>query len=225
MSKKRARNSRNRGKSKAQFGRSPNVEPAKQYILIVVEGEETEYNYFKSFKTSLKLKTTTVEVVPGKGGDPLVIVETANKWRLRNKQQKQKGREVTYDKIYCVFDGDKPTEYKQALEQAKIYGIIPIPSIPCFEFWFLLHYQYTAKSFDKCKDVISELKKNWIQDYDKARDMYSVLEPRLDQAIANAERLDKYHLEEQQTQNIDCANPSTKVHQLVKYLQDQKALI
>ncbi|OLT61527.1 RloB family protein [Moorena bouillonii] len=231
MSKKRARNSRNRGKSKAQFGRSPNVEPAKQYILIVVEGEETEYNYFKSFKTSLKLKTTTVEVVPGKGGDPLVIVETANKWRLRNKQQKQKGREVTYDKIYCVFDGDKPTEYKKALEQAKSYGIIAIPSIPCFEFWFLLHYKYTAKSFDKCKDVIyelnSEIKKDGIKDYDKARDMYSVLEPRLDQAIANAQRLEKYHLEEQQTEqqktlNIDCANPSTKVHQLVKYLQDQK---
>ncbi|NEO16057.1 MAG: RloB domain-containing protein, partial [Moorea sp. SIO3E8] len=58
MSKKRARNSRNRGKSNAQLGRSPNVEPAKQYILIVVEGEETEYNYFKSLKTSLQLKTT-----------------------------------------------------------------------------------------------------------------------------------------------------------------------
>lgn len=201
MSNKRARNLVRRPKNK---------EP-RQDILIVVEGE-TEYNYFKSLKKSLKLPTTKVEVVDGKGGSPLVIVKKAKDLSDNNE----------YDQIYCVFDGDKPTEYKQALAQAKKYkNFTAIQSIPCFEFWFLLHYGYTTQPFYKCKDVISELKKDGVKDYDKSKDMYSLLETKLKDAIARAKRLEKYH-EEQQTLNIYCANPLTKVHQLVKYLQDQK---
>lgn len=218
MSKKRAHNSRNRGKSNDNLRRSRNNKESRQYILIVVEGD-TEYNYFTSLNKFLKLPTTKVELVKGKGGSPLVIVKKACDLCNSN----------NYDKIFSVFDGDKPEEYKKALKQVKKFDITAIPSIPCFEFWFLLHYQDTTKHFEKCNDVIYELKNNWIKDYEKAKDMYSLLETKLNDAIARAKRLEQYHVEEQktvskeqQTLNIDCANPLTKVHHLVKYLQDQK---
>ncbi|NEP54905.1 MAG: RloB domain-containing protein [Moorea sp. SIO3C2] len=211
MPNKRGRNSGKQGKSNDDLRRSRNNKEPRQYILIVVEGD-TEYNYFTSLNKLLKLPTTKVELVKGKGGSPLVIVKKACDLCNSN----------NYDKIFSVFDGDKPEEYKKALEQVKKFDITAIPSIPCFEFWFLLHYQYNDRPFEKCKDVIFELKNNWIQDYDKAMDIYSVLKPRLDKAIANAERLEQQQTEQQQKRNIDCANPLTKVHHLVKYLQDQK---
>ncbi|NET85048.1 MAG: RloB domain-containing protein [Moorea sp. SIO1F2] len=219
MSKKRDSNFSKRSKSSSNLARTRKKKEGRQYILIVVEGK-TEYNYLKSLNKSLKLPTIKVEVVDGKGGSPLVIVEKAC--------DLCKGK--NYEKIFCVFDGDKPEEYKKALKEVKKNDkndkndITAIPSIPCFELWFLLHYRYTTQHFCKCNDVIDQINYELRKEdniYDKNMDMYSLLEKKLDKAIARAKRLEEYHKEEQ-TLNIDCANPLTKVHQLVKYLQDQK---
>ncbi|GBF80004.1 RloB domain-containing protein [Aphanothece sacrum] len=47
-------------------------------ILIVVEGEETEYNYFEAFKKELKLSTLDIKVQPSKNSDLLGVVKYAH---------------------------------------------------------------------------------------------------------------------------------------------------
>jgi hypothetical protein len=66
-----------KGKSTNNLKRSSENKNPRGYFLIVVEGEQTEYNYFESLKRELKLSTTDVKIVPAYGGDPLEIVTTA----------------------------------------------------------------------------------------------------------------------------------------------------
>ncbi|MEQ8752859.1 MAG: RloB family protein [Coleofasciculus sp. G1-WW12-02] len=132
-----------------------------------------------------------------------------------------KNSSAKYDEVFCLFDGDRP-EYKQAIMDAhrySVYKIKPILSIPCFEFWFLLHYRYTSSPFENYKQVIAQLNKEFnkvgIEDYDKSKSgYYGLLKPQLDQAIANAKKLE----------GAACTNPLTQVHDIVIYLQAQKIL-
>lgn len=64
---------------------------------------------------------------------------------------------------------------------------------PCFEYWFLLHFGYTAQLFGDCSDVENELY-NEIPDYKKSKeyhsrnDLYTKLRDRLGDAIRHGER-------------------------------------
>ncbi|GAB4287389.1 MAG: hypothetical protein Fur0025_20750 [Oscillatoriaceae cyanobacterium] len=189
--------------------RSPNKEPRK-YILIVVEGQETEYNYFQALKADLRLATAQIEVVPGCGGSPAFVVEEARKLQ----QQKQP------DVVFCVFDWDGKTEaYQQAVKQVKKYKFESAASIPCFEFWFLLHYRYTSGGFEGCDRVISELEKSMGAKYEKNLKMYQQLKPKLDTAIANAKKLEADCEQELKSNNFH--NPYTQVYQLVELMRNQ----
>ena len=99
-----------RGKSTNNLKRSSGNNNPRGDLLIVVEGEQTEYNYFDSLKRELKLSTIKIKVVSANGGDPLEIVNTA--YDLYRQKQ--------YDQVFCIFDDDnKPEKYKQALSTAK----------------------------------------------------------------------------------------------------------
>ena len=66
-----------RGKSTNNLKRSSENKNPRGDLLIVVEGEQTEYNYFDSLKRELKLSTIKIKIVSANGGDPLEIVNTA----------------------------------------------------------------------------------------------------------------------------------------------------
>jgi RloB-like protein len=67
---------------------------------------------------------------------------------------------------------------------------------PCLEFWFLLHFEPTAKYFDTCAGAEFQLKKH-LKNYEKTQrfftkhndDIYLKLKPFLPKAIANATAL------------------------------------
>jgi len=208
-----------RGKSEQELKRKKKSRRPSNLILIVVEGQETEYNYFSELKQDLKLPTTTIKVVSGSGGSCVNIVKNAIKLCEANQKDNQKKGKPKYDEVFCLFDGDRP-EYQEALNNVhsySLYTIKPILSIPCFEFWFLLHYRYTSSPFENCQKVIKQLKRELkqvgIEDYDKSKlGYYNLLKPQLEQAIANAKKLE----------SAACTNPSTQVHNIVIYLQAQK---
>lgn len=214
-----------RGKSSDKLKRRPGNKETKKYFLIVVEGEETEYNYFCALKRDLRLSTVELEVVSTSGGDPLVLIDKAHKLFEKNKKENKKEGKPKYDAIFCVFDEDnKSTKYKEACSSANKSNFQAITSIPCFEFWFLLHFCYTNKPFQDCKQLIKQLEKQLQQagiikaqqSYGKSNpNLYQILKPKLQNAIDNAEKLEKH-------QEKDNLNPSTKVHILVKELQNQK---
>jgi hypothetical protein len=217
-----------RGTSTNDLKRRSANHKSRNYLLIVVEGEETEYNYFDSLKRELKLPlTTTIKIAPSAGGDPLMVVNEAYKLYQENQEKSKTGNTIKFDQVFCVFDDDnKPEKYKKALTTAKKYNFTAITSIPCFEFWFLLHYCYTTSPFSSYKELCpkleAEMRKAGIlkqgKNYDKSdKSLYEKLRRNQETAINNAIKLENKHPNED-----GCTNPSTKVHILVQKLQDQK---
>jgi hypothetical protein len=146
-------------------------EPQKTY-LIVCEGI-TEVNYFQALYWfhAKNVKNAKVIVTQSDDGtDPISIVNYAIK-QLKIRY---------YDAVICVFDKEFDNEchikFKQAnqnlerlAKQYKKQKIIGAWSVPCFELWFLLHFEPSSSPFDSCEAVEKKLKtKEKFEKYDKA---------------------------------------------------------
>jgi len=212
---------RKKAKSAKQLKRRPPRRAAYEKILIVCEGEKTEPYYFEGAREHYGLSTVNVEVRGDSGSDPLSVVRFA---RQRYREEKDAGD--AFDKVYCLFDRDSHSTYAQALDM--LVAATPketffaIPSIPCFEYWILLHFEFSTQPFTEIpgasagQQVLRQLKK-YMPGYEKGlRTVFSDLIGQLDFAINNAKRV--IWAGEQTGSD----NPSTRVHELVCYLQRLK---
>ena len=76
-----------------------------------------------------------------------------------------------------------------------------IVSSPCFEIWYLLHYEYTTAQYSRSSEVIEKLKSN-ISDYSKGKtNMYELLKKDQIKACQNAKKLMEY-----------CKDRGAKIH-------------
>ena len=190
-------------------------------ILIVCEGEKTEPNYFKGAREHYKLNTAEVEICGDCGSDPMSIVRYA---KQRYREEKDTGD--AFDKVFCVFDKDTHASYVEALHalesvtpRATFYAIT---SVPCFEYWLLLHFDYTTKPYTALpgdsagSQMLAELKK-YMPEYQKGQQfVFLTLIEQLEFAISNATRA----LQAATANGTD--NPSTRVHELVDFMQNIK---
>lgn len=146
------------------------------------------------------------------------IVEHAEKL-----YEEEKGKGDRFDKVFCVFDRDKHADYQKALNKLNSKDdFSAIYSVPCFEYWILLHYEYTTKPYQgvgnksAADKVVSDLKKH-ITDYKKgAPEIFKHCRDKLEKAKKNAEKSLKA------AQKANTQNPSTKAHKLVQFMQDIK---
>ncbi|TDJ82130.1 RloB family protein [Campylobacter volucris] len=155
-----------------------------EVILIVCEGEKTEKNYLNRLKDFFSLSNVSINIISGKDSDPLKIVKFA----------KEKSKENSYDKIYCVFDKDTHSTFNKAKQKCEKYKFEAIISNPCFEFWILLHFAYTTKSFtanSPCDELINICLKKYIKDYNKNYNFTNIIQQNLDTAIANTKKANK----------------------------------
>ena len=131
-------------------------------ILILTEGKNSEPDYFKLLSREFGL------------GYEVEVKDIGNKSAPRNLVEylKDKLSWNEFNYIYCVFDKDNHSSFQTAINAIKKmnmnkdYGKIPIKaitSVPCFEYWLLLHVKYTTRSFydapRPCKAVEHEMKK------------------------------------------------------------------
>lgn len=190
-------------------------------VLIVCEGDKTEPSYFNGLKDHYKLSSANIEVCAAGGSDPLGIFNFA---AMRYRQEKSTGD--PFDKVFCVFDKDKHTNFTRALEAIRDANprntFVAIPSVPCFEFWFLLHFKFTTRPFralsgaSACDQVIDQLR-TFVREYTKGTDnMFLILFNRLESAKKNAARAVK------SAEDSGTDNPTTRVHELVSFLQNIK---
>ena len=103
------------------------------------------------------------------------------------------------DEIWCVVDHDGREEevrrflvwHERARKRRSGPKIEAVISDPCFEYWLLLHFEYTTRPFDKvggCDQVVGLLRK-YEKDYRKGdRRFFESLGSRRDEAIRNAAR-------------------------------------
>lgn len=187
-------------------------------VLIVCEGAKTEPAYFKALKNELRLSSANIDICGREcGSAPISVVDFA--------LQKHRER-VGYNRIFCVFDKDQHETYQSALDKIRAsyrkIKIEAITSVPCFEFWILLHFEDAARPYEAmgnssiCDQVVHDLRR-YIPEYEKGmNDIFKLTYQYADEAIRRAE------LRERRCSEDGTDNPSTKVHRLIKYLLNIK---
>lgn len=203
--------------------RKQNTKEARVYFLIVCEGEKTEPNYFKSFKSNVKSFVYTIDTL-GEGSNTKDLVKRTIKARENSSQK--------YDRVWTVFDRDSfsPDNFNGAIQLANSQDIKVGWSNEAFELWYLLHFQYRNTSMSRTdykkaiEDEInakiakeSKSKKPKKFEYKKnSTEMYNILEKygNQTQAIKWAEQLIATHT----CENYAVHNPCTLIHLLVKEL-------
>lgn len=190
-------------------------------VLIVCEGEKTEPNYLIALRDYLKLSQANIKIDPKSDSSPTSVVKYA-------KELIKESSTDPYNHVFCVIDRDRHTDFDKAIAQidgyrnidTKIHAIV---SNPCFEYWILLHFTYTTKSFgasgdSPCLDLIKNDLKTYIPDYEKgdATQMLPIIQSGLEMAVANTKRAN----ETAKRNGTD--NPTTQMNEFVIYLKNLK---
>lgn len=191
-------------------------------VLIVCEGEKTEPNYLITLRDYLKLSQANIKIDPKSDSSPTSVVKYAKTLIKDNSKD-------PYNHVFCVIDRDRHADFDTAIAQidgyknkdTKIHAIV---SNPCFEYWILLHFTYTTKSFgvsgdSPCIDLIKNDLKTYIPDYEKgdATLMLPIIQSGLNMAVANAKRANET------AKRNETDAPTTQMDQLVEYLKNLKA--
>jgi len=191
-------------------------------VLIVSEGIKTEPLYLREVVDVLKLSSANISITGANGSAPITVVNHAI-----NLFEQESARGGQYDRVYCVLDQDSHASYSAALQKLK--SIRPrdlfyaISSVPCFEYWVLLHFEYTTQAFVRtgkqtpCESVITRVKKH-LPEYSKGTGkLYDIIGDNTDVAIKRAEQANR------DGARAGTDNPSTDVGSLIQYLRKIKA--
>lgn len=160
----------------------------KPVMLIAAEGKnKTEKLYFTSFQD--QHGKYSIRFATGLETDPVGLLKAVEKSWEKNELSVKDG-----DKAYIVLDMDcKPEKIQLVKElQKRSKNIKFIPSNPCIEVWFILHYTYTTRQFKDGKEPKKELEKH-IPGYEESMDISEIIRPKITDAKKNIELLRKHY--------------------------------
>ncbi|WP_302889256.1 RloB family protein [uncultured Acidaminococcus sp.] len=198
-----------------QKSRGKRLRKRKKIIFIGAEGKnKTETKYFNSFN---RLQDTyIVKFACNNHTDPKGMVTSIHKEAGIEGITGRNG-----DEVYVLLDADseqyKEEQIKEAISIGKNKNVNVIISNPCFELWFLLHFEYTTKYFSSNRELIKELKR-YIKNYEKNLDVFTMLEDKQMDALKNAKKLHSVHAETRK-QLGHVQNPETDIDILVDKLK------
>jgi len=184
--------------------------------LIAVNGK-TEAIYINALR---QLYRSSAIEVKNFANDPLSQVIDAEKFAKR---------EITkFRRIYVVFDTDHFDCVPKALAKIKELNEVAaskpkkpdcegraIVSVPCFELWYYLHFDYTCAAFGgltPCRDLQNQFSKAF-EGYSKvdAKAAKELVETKLDAACTNARKLSAHE-----------SSSKTDMWKLVEALRDRQ---
>lgn len=191
--------------------RKTNYRDPKKVVILVCQGAETEPIYFNNFRK--KDCDIAIHIHRDAGKDPIAITKTAK--YLKNDQYKG----AVIERIFCIYDVDNTPEtvLKKSYKISIDNGLETCISNPCFEIWYLLHFLYSTSRYNSYDDVNMDLI-NHVHGYAKNKDIFNLLLPNQQKAIANAKRLEKHHKDVNDDPSICGSNPSTQIFIIVEYL-------
>lgn len=177
--------------------------------LFICEDSKSSKYYMQGLG---KVKGINIKTENAYGTSPQNVFETAL-------DKKKLFSDSEFVNIYCLFDKDdcSDVEFKRVIQECRKEGFIEAVSVPCYEYWLLLHIQKTSKSFLNTKECCEYFRnlynKKFKTTYElpqlKAKsDIFNDLKEGLDFAIKNAEELD---LDEN-------SNPYTNMHKVISEL-------
>lgn len=206
-----------RARQQRKLQRKKAIRESYDRILIVCEGSKTEPLYFNEIRQFYRLNTTNIQVLPSEyGTEPQQIVDFARDKCLETKQ---------WEKVYCVFDRDEHLTFNNALLSAKARDkkfknelkkpirFFAINSIPCFELWFLLHFECHKRETHRSELRQLLRRDSRLPNYEKGQwGNFELTRRLLETAYLNATRL------KEERQRHGRENPYTNVDILVKEL-------
>lgn len=198
---------RARKRSAASFRRQEGDKSGRR-ILIVCEGRETEPGYSQALKNERKLGAVVVIEGEKCGSAPISVVD----WAIEEKERAESVGKP-YDEVWCVFDRDQHESFARAINKARDNGLQIAPSVPSFEFWILLHFCYTTRPFKTCDRLLKEIEPR-CPGHSKSKMDWDSLRPNRETAKQHARRI-----AEQNINDTAHPNPSTRVHELVEFLE------
>lgn len=187
-------------------------------ILIVTEGEKTEVSYLKVLKYNEEF--SNVEIRTAQGNGPVNVIKSAEKMCKH------------FELVFCVFDQDTISNYPETIDffrktrkQSFKGGIefVAIPSIPCFEFWYLIHFKDKSRSYSgstsPCSELIKDLRRvPGFENYDKSKSVqyFRLLAKHQNRAISKAKSI----LSEAKKDGVRefFEDPSTRIHIVIQAL-------
>jgi|SaaInlV_100m_DNA_6_1039743.scaffolds.fasta_scaffold05127_1 hypothetical protein len=217
-----------RSRAKNVTSRKTKTRYSGDIVLIICEGIQTEPNYLTELKDYLCLDQAAIHIVPSQGSAPNSVVKHA---KNAIKEACEKGN--PYGKVYCVIDKDQHPTYISSLQSIKDFNesarkkcdtvLCAIPSVPCFEYWILMHYNQSTQNFgtsghSPCGQLISTALRTHVPGYQKADRSFAkkLIAQRLKIARVNS----AITLKRAQSAGTD--DPSTKMHLLVDELEHLK---
>lgn len=203
---------------KARRDKPKKIQP--EYHLIITEGTDTEPAYFGAMKDIINSAyPDRIQLsIHGAGDNTLNLFQKAKQLVLASANG--------YKHVWIVYDTDDfPADHINktadlcASESTEDTTYHAIWSNQCIELWFLLHFSFMRSDlhrnsyWPKLTEILSA---QGLGTYEKNRaDMYQILFPYMNTAIANAEKLDKIN----DGKLPSASAPGTKVHVLVKKLK------
>jgi hypothetical protein len=203
---------------KARRDNHKKIQP--EYHLIVTEGTNTEPEYFKAMKEIINSTYSEhIQVsIYGTGDNTLSLFQRAKQLATSSANG--------YKHVWVVYDTDDfPAEHinktaelcaSESTEETIYHAIW---SNQCIELWFLLHFSFMQSDlhrtsyWSKLTDILCS---RGLGKYEKNRtDIYGILSPHMEAAIANAKKLDKINAEKLPSASA----PGTKVYELVEKLK------
>lgn len=202
----------------ARLERTVKISP--EYHLIVTEGTQTEPPYFEAIQRAInKQYRGRIQLdISGEGTNTVFLFDRAKYLAGRSPN--------TYRHIWVVYDTDDFPKDRinevaalcrmNSTEETEYHALW---SNQCIELWYLIHFSYMHSDLQRdeywpkltqCLESIGAGK------YEKNRpDMYELLRPYLETAIASAKRLD------QENANLPPSRsaPGTKVYELLEKLK------
>ena len=206
-------------KPSGRFSRkSPSRHPESK-VLIVTEGKKTEVFYFRACAEASGVASCVTVTHHPDGASPDKVLEQAEK--LAGEAAR---RGSPYGSVYCVMDQDAHSTFDATLHRLKtLENFQAICSYPSFEYWFLLHFEYTRSPFVKVGRfspgdcVVKALRKHWPQYEKQCETVWAKLQDRLPTAKKNAQRARK------EAKVTGEPNPSTQADQLVEALKNLRS--
>ena len=199
------------------LARTVGTREPKKRVLIVTEDSKSSLNYFSDWRSALRLTAVDIK---HRNPTPLEVVGFAEEVYLHETKANR------YENVFVVIDKDEHPDYDAAVQKVALLNkkhsavFYAITSVPCFEFWVLLHFKYSTAPYSRSGKkspadcLIGELCKLIPFTYDKGiSNLYSKLLPLVDTAVVNAQR------SEIAARSANTDNPSTKIHELISFLR------
>lgn len=206
-------------KNKGKLQRRKPLREPYDRVLIVCEGSKTEPNYLRELVATRQLSSANVQITGEGGSAPKSVVELAIKLFEED---------ADYDTVFCVFDRDGHATFDEALQrirgkklarrigkrkigEARFEAVV---SVPCFEYWILLHYVDTTAPMARYVDLLHRLHRvPGFEAYDKGvPGLFAKTQDRMETALARADRANAT------ARQAGTDNPSTQMPALIRYL-------